>query len=54
MLFSLRRWWPKKKLPEVVIHDPDAERPHDLDDPFFDRTIQERVAKVIADAAQKK
>jgi len=22
--------------PEVIVHDPDAERPHDLDDPFFD------------------
>jgi hypothetical protein len=39
--------------PEVVIHDPGAERPHDLDDPFFDPKVQSRMAGVIADSAKK-
>ena len=39
--------------PEVVIHDPGAERPHDLDDPFFDPKVQSRMAGVIADNAKK-
>jgi hypothetical protein len=40
--------------PEVVVHDPGAERPHDLDDPFFDPAVQSRMAGVIADNAGKK
>jgi hypothetical protein len=40
--------------PEAVIHDPDASRPHDLDDPFFDRKVQQRVGAVLANAARKK
>jgi hypothetical protein len=40
-------------VPKVVRHDPDARRPHDLDDPFFDETVQMRVADVIAHAAEK-
>jgi hypothetical protein len=40
--------------PEVIIHDPGAQRPHDLDDPFFDPKIQSRMADVIAGNAQKK
>jgi hypothetical protein len=38
----------------VVLHDPAARRPHDLDDPFFDEKVQARVADVIAGAGQKK
>lgn len=38
----------------VIVHDPDARRPHDLDDPFFDRRVQSRVAEVIAKARGKK
>ena len=41
-------------LPEVIVHDPGAERPHDLDDPFFDPKVQSRMAGVIADNAAKK
>ena len=41
-------------LPEVIVHDPDAERPHDLDDPFLDPKVQSRIAGVIADNAAKK
>ena len=40
--------------PEVIVHDPDAQRPHDLDDPFFDAQVQSRIAGVIADNAKKK
>jgi len=39
--------------PEVIVHDPGAERPHDLDDPFFDPKVQSRMASVIADNAKK-
>ncbi|MDI1345193.1 MAG: hypothetical protein PSV22_13985 [Pseudolabrys sp.] len=38
----------------VVVHDPAAERPHDLDDPYFDQRAQARMANVIAESAQKK
>ena len=38
----------------VILHDPAAQRAHDLDDPFFDDKIQTRVARVIAGARQKK
>ena len=41
-------------LPEVIVHDPGAERPHDLDDPFLDPKVQSRIAGVIADNAAKK
>ena len=39
--------------PEVIVHDPGAERPHDLDDPFFDPKVQSRMAGVIASNAKK-
>ena len=39
--------------PEVIVHDPGAERPHDLDDPFFDPKVQSRMAGVIANNAKK-
>ncbi len=37
----------------VVIHDPAAAGPKDLDDPFGDDDVQERVGKVIADSSTK-
>ena len=40
--------------PEVIIHDPGAQRPHDLDDPYFDPKVQSRMADVIAKNAAKK
>jgi hypothetical protein len=40
--------------PEVILHDPAARRPHDLDDPFFDPKVQSRIADVIANSAKKK
>jgi hypothetical protein len=39
---------------EFFLHDPAATGPHDLDDPFFDSTVQERVANVIAASVRKK
>jgi hypothetical protein len=44
--------WPSR--PDLIIHDPDSSKAHDLDDPFFDRKVQERVGATIADAARKK
>ena len=41
-------------LPEVIVHDPAAQRAHDLDDPFFDDEVQTRIADVIAGAGHKK
>jgi hypothetical protein len=35
----------------VIFYDPAAARPHDLDDPFFDRKVQEGVGRAIAEAA---
>jgi hypothetical protein len=40
--------------PEVVVHDPGAQRPHDLDDPFFDPRVQSRIANIISDNAANK
>jgi hypothetical protein len=41
-------------VPAVVLHDPATQRPHDLDDPFFDVKVQARIADVIAHTMQKK
>jgi hypothetical protein len=38
----------------IIVHDPGASKPHDLDDPFLDPKVRERVGAVIADAARKK
>ena len=45
---------PKKIVPEVIVHDPKAKLPRDLDDPFFDARVQSRMADVIANSADKK
>jgi transposase len=44
----------KEPRPAVVDHDPAADRPHDLDDPFFDAKVQRRVAEALAASAQDK
>ena len=53
---AVRRLWTGKPAasdsPRVIVHDPAAQAPHDLDDPFFDRAVQERMAEVIAAANQ--
>src|ERR1044072_4509169 len=38
----------------VIVHDPASSKPHDLDDPFFDSKVQERVGAAIANATRKK
>jgi hypothetical protein len=39
---------------DLLVHDPGSAKPHDLDDPFFDRKVQERVGAAIAKAALKR
>jgi hypothetical protein len=39
--------------PRAVLHDPAAQRAHDLDDPYFDEKVQMRIAKIIACAGHK-
>jgi len=36
-----------------LLHDPAAQRPHDLDDPYFDSKVQARAGKVIGGAMGK-
>ena len=38
----------------VAIHDRDSSKPQNLDDPFFDAKIRERLGAIIANAALKK
>ena len=38
----------------VILHDPASQKPHNLDDPFFDNKVQERIADAISSAAQRK
>jgi hypothetical protein len=40
--------------PGIMIHDPDSSKPHDLDDPLFDREVQGRVGAAIANATIQK
>jgi hypothetical protein len=40
--------------PAVILHDPAAQRAHDLDDPFFDEEVQTRMADVIAATGNRK
>jgi hypothetical protein len=32
----------------VILHDPDAQKPKDLDNPFYDAGSQERIGALIA------
>ena len=60
MVQASRRFWmaatgrkgaePEAVSREAVVHDPAAQRPHDLDDPYFDPKVQRRFADVIAKA----
>jgi hypothetical protein len=43
-----------KEEPRVVLHDPSADKPHDLDDPFHDPQVQSRMAATISNAVAKK
>lgn len=44
---------PNPPAPEVVVHDPDASRPHNLDDPFIDEKVQSRIGDAISKSVQK-
>ena len=56
---TVQSWWRKltapaaPKMREIIVYDPAAEGPHDLDDPFFDQKVRERTARIIANAAKK-
>jgi hypothetical protein len=65
LINSARKWWcavlgrkaasaQGSTRAGVVFHDPGSQKPHNLDDPFFDNKVQERIADVISTAAQKK
>ena len=54
-----RKFWAmiygrKEPAAPVVVHDPAAEKAHDLDDPFFDAKVQSRMAGVIAATGNRK
>jgi hypothetical protein len=38
----------------VIVHDPHAQDPKNLDDPFVDPEVQERIGKFIARASAQK
>jgi hypothetical protein len=40
------------RIPGVIVHDPDAQKAKNLDDPFLDAKAQDRVADLIAQAAR--
>jgi hypothetical protein len=44
---------PAATTPRVVVHDPQAQKARDLDDPFLDEKAQERAAKLIARSARR-
>ena len=57
---TMRKFWSlvygegAPNAPDVIVHDPAAQRAHDLDDPFFDGDVQTRIGDVIAGAGHKK
>ena len=54
-LFSkLFRRAPKRPQPAVTVHDPEAIEPHDLDNPFFDKDVQERMGAAISKSTRTK
>jgi hypothetical protein len=56
LIRNIRDWWHgaagdalRPQAPQdVIVHDPDAARPHDLDDPFLDASAQSRLGGAIA------
>ena len=39
---------------EVILHDPGAQRPRDLDDPYSDPKVQSRIGSVAKNAAKER
>jgi hypothetical protein len=60
LIHKVRKLWKavagpgKLAQPEVTVFDPDAERAHDLDDPFYDDQVRSRIAGVIASTGNRK
>jgi hypothetical protein len=56
MNFLTRLWrsWrtPLNAQPEVFVHDPAAAKPHNLDDPFDNPEVQQKVGELLAAAAR--
>ncbi|MFL6305096.1 MAG: hypothetical protein ACJ72H_16315 [Candidatus Sulfotelmatobacter sp.] len=58
---AVRRYWFKltgqnfhqNHADGVFLHDPGADQPHDLDDPFYDSKVQARIGDAISSATQK-
>jgi hypothetical protein len=50
MWSARRRRRSGEPVPDVLIHDPSATAPRDLDDPFLDPSAQARAAELIAKA----
>jgi hypothetical protein len=48
VVFARRARPPSGRIQGVILHDPDAEKPKDLDNPFYTATSQERVGDLIA------
>jgi hypothetical protein len=46
--FARRARLPSDRIQGVVLHDPDAQKPKDLDNPFYTAGSQERVGNLIA------
>ena len=44
----------RKPEAEVVVYDPAADGPHDMDDPFFDQKVKDRIGAAISKSATKK
>jgi hypothetical protein len=44
----------KQPQPEVTVHDPAAVEPRDLDNPFFDEDVQERIGSAISNSTRTK
>jgi len=58
---AMRKLWSRifgKKESQIppegfILHDPAAQRPHDLDDPYFDAKLQQRLGKAIGTVVDK-
>ena len=49
----LRIFHVRAPVPPVIVHDPAAQGPQNLDDPFLDAKAQERIGRAIADRAAR-
>jgi hypothetical protein len=47
-VFAKLKRRPSDRIQGVIVHDPDADKPKDLDNPFYTAGSQERVGDLIA------